>query len=70
MDRRHAIRSRLLSSVHWAALDGVPKKMSRYSVTVIALVATLVMWPLAAAAQLNVLISGGFSGPYERPPGD
>jgi len=24
------------------------------------------MWPLAATAQLNVLISGGFSGPYEQ----
>ena len=30
------------------------------------LFATLLMWPLAAPAQLNVLISGGFSGPYEK----
>src|SRR5206468_11093365 len=28
--------------------------------------ATLLVWPLTASAQLNVLISGGFSGPYER----
>ena len=27
--------------------------------------ATLPLWPVAAAAQLNVLISGGFSGAYE-----
>ena len=40
--------------------------MLLYSVNVITLVATLLMWPLAAAAQLSVLISGGFSGPYEK----
>jgi molybdate transport system substrate-binding protein len=28
--------------------------------------ATLPLWPVAASAQLNVLISGGFSGAYER----
>ena len=28
--------------------------------------ATLPLWPIAASAQLNVLISGGFSGAYER----
>ena len=28
--------------------------------------ATLLLWPLAASAQLNVLISGGFSGAYEQ----
>jgi molybdate transport system substrate-binding protein len=28
--------------------------------------ATLLFWPLAASAQLNVLISGGFSGAYEQ----
>ncbi len=28
--------------------------------------ATLPFWPVAAAAQLNVLISGGFSGAYEQ----
>ena len=28
--------------------------------------ASLLLWPLPAAAQLRVLISGGFSGPYER----
>src|SRR5262249_15469637 len=27
---------------------------------------TLPFWPVAAAAQLNVLISGGFSGAYEQ----
>ena len=43
----------------------VPTKMV-FSVSVIALLATLAMWPSAAAAQLNVLISGGFSGPYEK----
>src|SRR5262252_6582120 len=40
--------------------------MPLYSVNVVSLVATLLMWPLAATAQLNVLISGGFSGPYEQ----
>src|SRR2546421_6013339 len=29
-------------------------------------VATLLMWPLAVSAQLKVIISGGFSGPYEQ----
>src|SRR5467141_5359665 len=28
--------------------------------------ATLPFWPVAAAVQLNVLISGGFSGAYEQ----
>jgi molybdate transport system substrate-binding protein len=28
--------------------------------------ATLLFWPVAASAQLNVLISGGFSGAYEK----
>jgi molybdate transport system substrate-binding protein len=28
--------------------------------------ATLPLWPIAAAAQLNVMISGGFSGAYEQ----
>jgi molybdate transport system substrate-binding protein len=28
--------------------------------------AALLFWPLAASAQLNVLISGGFSGAYEQ----
>jgi molybdate transport system substrate-binding protein len=27
---------------------------------------TLLFWPVAASAQLNVLISGGFSGAYEK----
>src|SRR5262249_20100013 len=30
------------------------------------LLATLPFWPFAASAQLNVLISGGFSGAYEQ----
>ncbi len=29
-------------------------------------VAALLMWPLAASAQLKVMISGGFSGPYDK----
>ena len=28
--------------------------------------ATLLFWPAASSAQLNVLISGGFSGAYEQ----
>src|SRR5271165_2743750 len=28
--------------------------------------ATLLYWPVAASSQLNVLISGGFSGAYEQ----
>jgi molybdate transport system substrate-binding protein len=28
--------------------------------------ATLLVWPVAASAQLNVMISGGFSGAYEQ----
>jgi molybdate transport system substrate-binding protein len=31
-----------------------------------AIFATLHFWPVAASAQLNVLISGGFSGAYEQ----
>src|SRR3974390_3526608 len=30
------------------------------------IVATALLWPAAASAQLNVLISGGFSGAYEQ----
>lgn len=29
-------------------------------------VTTLLVWPVAASAQLNVMISGGFSGAYEQ----
>jgi molybdate transport system substrate-binding protein len=38
----------------------------RSRATAIFVVATLLMWPFSAAAQLKVLISGGFSGPYEK----
>ena len=31
-----------------------------------AIFATLLFWPIAASAQLKVLISGGFSGAYEQ----
>jgi molybdate transport system substrate-binding protein len=43
------------SSRRWDAADAVH-----------VIVAALLMWPLAASAQLKVLISGGFSGPYEK----
>ncbi len=33
---------------------------------IVVVIATLLMWPLAASAQLKVMISGGFSGPYEQ----
>ena len=33
---------------------------------IVAVVAVLLMCPLAASAQLKVMISGGFSGPYEQ----
>ena len=33
---------------------------------IVVIFATLLIWPSAASAQLNVLISGGFSGAYER----
>jgi molybdate transport system substrate-binding protein len=39
--------------------------MPRLALRVIALAATLLMCPVAAA-QVRVLISGGFSGPYEK----
>jgi molybdate transport system substrate-binding protein len=42
-----------LSSRTWRAVDAI-------------LVASLLMSPLAASAQVQVLISGGFSGPYDR----
>jgi molybdate transport system substrate-binding protein len=43
-----------LSSRRWSAVNAI------------VVVTTLLMWPLAASAQLRVLISGGFSGPYEK----
>jgi molybdate transport system substrate-binding protein len=43
-----------LSSRRWSAVDAI------------LVAATLLMWPLAASAQLKVMISGGFSGPYEK----
>jgi len=33
---------------------------------IVVIFATLLIWPLAASAQLNVLISGGFTGAYEQ----
>ncbi len=44
-----------LSSRKWRARNAI-----------VVIVATLLMCPLAASAQLKVLISGGFSGPYEQ----
>jgi len=32
----------------------------------IVLSATLLVWPIAATAQVKVLMSGGFSGAYEQ----
>src|SRR6476646_8323162 len=43
------------SSCKWRARDAI-----------VVVLATLLMCPLAASAQLKVLISGGFSGPYEQ----
>jgi len=43
-----------LSSRRWSAVNAI------------VVVTMLLMWPLAASAQLRVLISGGFSGPYEK----
>jgi len=43
------------SSREWRAIDAI-----------VVVIATLLMWPLAASAQLKVLISGGFSRPYEQ----
>ena len=34
--------------------------------TLVVIAAFLLAWPLQALAQLKVIISGGFSGPYER----
>ena len=34
--------------------------------TIVAVFTTLLIWPVAAEAQLKVLISGGFSGAYEQ----
>ena len=44
-----------LSSRKWSAVNAI-----------VIVTATLLMWPFAASAQLKVLISGGFSGPYEQ----
>ena len=33
----------------------------------IVIVVTLLIWPIAASAQVKVLMSGGFGGAYERP---
>ena len=33
---------------------------------IVVIFATLLIWPAAASAQLNVLISGGFTGAYEQ----
>ncbi|MBC5765749.1 molybdate ABC transporter substrate-binding protein [Ramlibacter albus] len=40
--------------------------MNRKSLSIATLVLGLLAWPLAASAQLKVIISGGFSGPYEQ----
>src|SRR2546429_4531795 len=43
------------SSRKWRAVNAI-----------VVVIATLLMWPLVASAQLKVIISGGFSGPYEQ----
>src|SRR3954462_5145615 len=42
----------------------LPKWRARDAIVIA--IAELLMCPLAASAQLKVLISGGFSGPYEK----
>lgn len=44
-----------VSSSRWSALSAIA-----------VVSATLLLWPFAASAQLKVLISGGFTGPYEQ----
>ena len=44
-----------VSSRRWRALNAI-----------VVVSAMLLMWPLAASSQLKVLISGGFTGPYEQ----
>lgn len=46
----------------------VPSPASRRRTVygVLFVLAVLLLWPLAAAAQLKVMISGGFSGPCEQ----
>jgi molybdate transport system substrate-binding protein len=41
-------------------------RMENATKMVFVILAMLVIWPAAASAQLNVLMSGGFSGAYER----
>jgi hypothetical protein len=33
---------------------------------IVVILAALLIWPITASAQLNVLISGGFTGAYEQ----
>jgi molybdate transport system substrate-binding protein len=42
------------------------RPMRLHATVLIAAIATLFAFPIAASAQLKVLMSGGFSGPYER----
>src|SRR3954469_18828433 len=42
----------------------LPKWRARDAIVVV--IAALLMCPLAASAQVKVIISGGFSGPYEK----
>ena len=44
----------------------LPLRKRRTDHAIVVIIATLLMCPLAASAQVKVLISGGFSGPYEQ----
>lgn len=44
----------------------LPLRKRRTDHAIVVIIATLLMCPLAASAQVKVLISGGFSGPYEK----
>jgi molybdate transport system substrate-binding protein len=56
-----AQRAIVWSEAHWRAGEEPIMNMISF-----AIFATLLLWPAAASAQLNVMISGGFSGAYEQ----
>jgi len=47
-------------------MHAFPSRKWRAVDAIVVVIATLLMWPLAASAQLKVLISGGFARPYEQ----
>src|SRR6516164_1096855 len=57
---------RATSSGEELTMNTFSSRTAKATKTIVGIFATLLIWPVAASAQLKVLMSGGFSGAYQQ----